>query len=156
MVFADVFSLCVVLVKIMGKPKKVRADRRKKRQFYGNRFTKKNIGSERTDRLADTDPETEQACGDVQPSTSTDIPVAQNYSTPSAAKLDSRLEESVQFDQEEALTGFRFVDCENLIDFVSEWLCPNCKQPLGTNKRLFHVTREENFYGITVHLSLPV
>ena len=131
---------------VMGKTKKVRADRRKKRKFCGNRFTKReSTDNESGDRLADA----AQTHGDVthcpHSSTDTDIHVEQDHSalsSSSATKLDTRSEESIQFDQEEILTGFRFIDCENLIDFVSHLSCPNCKQPLGANRRLFHVTEK--------------
>lgn len=134
----------------MGKPKKVRPDRKKKRQFYGNRFTKSNQSESKDSECSERPTDSTATHGDQPhsplPSTSTDStsqPGCSAQSTSSAAKLDSKLEEAdVQFDKDDSLTGFRFIDCENLIEFVSQLLCPKCKQPLGANKRLFHVKED--------------
>lgn len=39
--------------------------------------------------------------------------------------------QSMEFDTDEELTGFSFVDIQLLVDFVSVLLCPLCKEPLG-------------------------
>ena len=48
-------------------------------------------------------------------------------------------EEKTEFDKEEELTGFRFMDVLLLINFVKQLLCPVCKNPLGVSKRLSRV-----------------
>lgn len=54
-------------------------------------------------------------------------------------KLDTNKEESVPFDSQDELTGFRFVDCELLVTFINGLLCPECKRPIGA-ARLSSVT----------------
>ena len=62
------------------------------------------------------------------------------FSSAPGEKLKNRQQEEIEFDKDDLLTGFRFVDIELLVDFVKKLLCPACKRPLGQNTRLSHVT----------------
>ena len=59
----------------------------------------------------------------------------------------------VPFDTDEELTGFRFVDCELLIDFVSSLLCPNCKERLGRASRQISATETRTSLASTFTFS---
>ena len=76
-----------------------------------------------------------RVCETAEPSTSA-----------SSEKLLEHAE--VEFDAEEELIGFRFVDCELLIKFVQGLLCPECQRPLGAG-RLSSVTEDRT------HLASP-
>jgi hypothetical protein len=39
-----------------------------------------------------------------------------------------------EFDKDDQLSGFRFVDCGLLVDFVQKLLCPECKKTLGASR----------------------
>ena len=45
----------------------------------------------------------------------------------------------MEFDYNDEFTGFRFVDCELLVQFINGLLCPECKKPIGAS-RLSSVT----------------
>ena len=62
------------------------------------------------------------------------------FSSASGEKLKNRQQGEIEFDKDDLLTGFRFVDIELLVDFVKKLLCPACKRPLGQNTGLSHVT----------------
>ena len=71
-------------------------------------------------------------------SSATSVVKTRGFASSSGAKLaapDALPGVEVPFDKDEELTGFRFVDCELLIDFVSSLLCPNCKERLGASRQ---------------------
>ena len=47
----------------------------------------------------------------------------------------------MEFDYNDEFTGFRFVDCELLVQFINGLLCPECKKPIGAS-RLSSVTED--------------
>ena len=55
----------------------------------------------------------------------------------------------MSFDRDEKLTGFRFIDTELLVDFIQSLLCPNCRKPLGQNRRKACVTEERSVLAST-------
>ena len=131
----------------MGKPKLRRVNRPKKRKFTGNRFTgnlKKN-----SDVIVDSLEDTSVTSNNDQPSDHEvnngdfDVSAAFVRTPASVSKLKSVVSDDCEFDPDEKLTGFRFVDLALLIAFVKQLLCPECKQPLGANGRLSRVSEEK-------------
>ena len=54
----------------------------------------------------------------------TEASITANVSA-SGAKLEKEQEEEMEFDNDRDLTGFRFIDCELLVQFVGSLLCPD-------------------------------
>lgn len=64
---------------------------------------------------------------------STEVSITANVSA-SGAKLEKEQEKEMEFDNDSDLTGFRFIDCELLVQFVGSLLCPDCKRPLAAGR----------------------
>ncbi|XP_070185057.1 uncharacterized protein, partial [Littorina saxatilis] len=115
----------------MGKPSSRRADRRKSRKGQDNMYTRRNSRPQ-AQRAQNTPPPAEAPTRSSKP----------KQATSSESKLGSHLD--MEFDQEDGLSGFRFIDVSLLIEFVSKLLCPTCKRPMGENKRLSHVSESRS------------
>ncbi|KAK7091677.1 hypothetical protein V1264_009331 [Littorina saxatilis] len=102
----------------------------KRRKFNGNRHSNgQNSVNLETDAVAVA------ATLESNASSATLTLPLLNTSSFAPCASSSKLKESTQsmeFDTDEELTGFRFVDIQLLVDFVSVLLCPLCKEvPLG-------------------------
>lgn len=129
---------------IMGKRKIHRADRKRKRGFFGNRYTQKQ-GEDKSDSEQES-VDGECTASVEQQADDSDVNKPARDTTASASKLGKGhfldQQEQVSFDRDEKLTGFRFIDTELLVDFIQSLLCPNCRKPLGQNRRNARVTEE--------------
>ena len=129
----------------MGKVKHQRADRKKKRKFHGNRFTRERAEASTT---AVSESEKEKDLVGQTDLSSVDQLIGSETcpnKTASCSKVKFEGEEAQEeFDRDPGLTGFRFVDVELLVDFIQSLLCPRCRRPLGENKRQAHVTEQRS------------
>ena len=142
----------------MGQKRIRRADRKKKRGWYGNQHTKKQ-GEDGIDTNSDdSDIEQESVAEEFvvsveQQAADSGVNKAAFNTTASTSKLGNEnfptQQEQVSFDRDQELTGFRFIDTELLVNFVQSLLCPNCRRPLGENKRLSHVTESRSVLAST-------
>ena len=114
----------------MGKGKPQSSYRRRKRTFAGNRYTRQQNCDVSSGSEAENDHNIAISSDHVraeQSSTSSAQPSA------SASKLKESTCDDI-FDPNESLSGFRFIDCELLVEFVKSLLCPQCKEPLGASR----------------------
>eukprot|EP00745_Piridium_sociabile_P013870 TRINITY_DN20394_c0_g1_i4.p1 TRINITY_DN20394_c0_g1~~TRINITY_DN20394_c0_g1_i4.p1 ORF type:complete len:152 (-),score=18.86 TRINITY_DN20394_c0_g1_i4:5-460(-) len=129
----------------MGRRKHFRADRKKKRRFCGNQYKKTSDFVETSDNE-----NAEKSCdrGSVDITDTCDRNENNPIPTASSSKLGNANtqpgEDDMNFDKDPELTGFRFVDCELMIEFIQSLLCPKCRQPLGQNKRLSYVVEHKS------------
>ena len=128
----------------MGKRKDRREYSSRKRKFCGNQHSS-GVSRGKRQKLSETEVESYSAAEtenvNIDPSVSPPSPPKPSaFSSASGEKLKNRQQEELEFDKDDLLTGFRFVDIELLVDFVKKLLCPACKRPLGQNTRLSHVT----------------
>lgn len=108
----------------MGQRKK--NYKRKKPYFHGNRHTNGQNGVDTS-----TVEEEENRSAVVEESEAAPLLAS---SAPCASKVKLQLPEDMELDSDNELTGFRFIDCELLVNFVSSLLCPDCKRPLGASR----------------------
>lgn len=121
----------------MAKSKPKIYYKRRRRQYHGNQFVKKAkiVESETSDCESDIEM---TAAGDAPAACAGRLsdppppvkPVTSN--TASSEKLGQKSD--AVFDTDDELTGFRFMDCDLLINFVSDFPCSQCEHPLGENR----------------------
>ncbi|XP_070183042.1 uncharacterized protein [Littorina saxatilis] len=132
---------------------KRRADRPKKRVFQGNKQVTASkqprldvsITCSKPDSIESTEKSSVQHVDNNTPRArkSKTKPTSGPSFIENSASFTKIKQEDVDFDIDNELTGFRFVDIQRLITFVQSLLCPHCKKELGANKRLSHVKEEK-------------
>lgn len=117
----------------MGKR---RASYRPKKRVPPQKRTKVEQGDVIGNVTSENRPSTSTASPCVEASASS----ASSSSRPSSASKPcasgTKLSETmnVEFDDDDELSGFRFVDSKLLIQFIETLLCPDCKKPLGKSR----------------------
>ncbi|KAK7497456.1 hypothetical protein BaRGS_00011298 [Batillaria attramentaria] len=114
----------------MGKRKPQAAYKPKKRRFTGNMYTWMQTSAV-SDR---NDAEQTSEDSDKENTRSPDAATSHNQPSASSSKLFKNEEGEEEFDPNDDLTGFRFIDCELLVQFIQFLLCPSCKKPLGASR----------------------
>ena len=79
----------------------------------------RNVARQRPNRRAEVE--------NVNTDPSVSPPKPSAFSSASGEKLKNRQQEETEFDKDNLLTGFRFVDSELRVDFVKKLLCLACK-----------------------------
>jgi hypothetical protein len=129
----------------MAKRKEKTAYTQSKRKFYGNRYTKKHketVGNEESSSNIQGASERTEQCdmshrqADVHQVEDSVIPQPSASST----KLGPRTSQVI--DNDEELTGFRFVDIKLLVNFINSLLCSHCRRPLGEKNS--HMTEDRS------------
>ena len=120
------------------QPHRRRADTLENRGWNGNQHTgpvkkKKKVVEDKSpaDKEAwtsttDASDESVNAPSKSSPSVLPD-PKPVDFNSASGQKLKNNVQGNTVFDNDELLTGFRFVDSELLTDFVQTLLCSTCK-----------------------------
>ena len=80
---------------------------------------------------------------------STEASITANVSA-SGAKLEKEQEKEMEFDNDSDLTGFCFIDCELLVQFVGSLLCPDRKRPPAAGR---HSSTTERRTGLASELT---
>lgn len=128
---------------VMGQTKEKRADHPTKRRWNGNQYTGALKKQKTSKNKSVSVPESVTVS--VNETANHNTRASQSHAASHACDVrmsasSSKLKQGkphVLFDKEESLTGFRFVDMELLIQFVQKLLCPECRKPLGENKRRY-------------------
>ena len=112
--------------------------KKKESEFKGNRYTKvsKKQKKKKKKTVAESghvNNESNDAAVEATFDEVTETAPSTKKSTASGTKLE-HVREEIGFDYDDELTGFRFVDCELLVQFVTSLLCPECKQPRGASR----------------------
>ena len=88
-------------------------------------------------KLSETEAESHSAAEienvNIDPSVSPPSPPKPSaFLSASGEKLKNRQQEEIEFDKDDLLTGFRFVDIELLVDFVKKAFVPGMQTTFGT------------------------